>query len=293
MYLVTIPFSRRAPDAPLLATQAAPEPESAPKRRPGALTGFVAGLAMAATGLSLLGPGPFATAQANLPPPGTLASEQPDPLLRNAAAQASRAEAAAQRAVAASERVAALVAEAGPQGDRFLVAALLLRASVASPRPWLREYQAMAALAPPGALPRPLAEVLASHAARGLPSEAELRDRFIALSPQLLARVPRPETLVDRAAAGAFGLLAAAGLAAPAPSGLQDSALAGIAEQLRRGNLAGAVADAGALDDAVQPLLAGWMAQARARLAVEQAVQETLLRALGTARDAIGTGAPA
>jgi hypothetical protein len=53
------------------------------------------------------------------------------------------------------------------------------------------------------------------------------------------------------------------------------------------------VADAGALDDAVQPLLAGWMAQARARLAVEQAVQETLLRALGTARDAIGTGAPA
>jgi hypothetical protein len=298
MHLVTIPFPQRAPAALLAAPQIAPEPEVAPQRRAGPLAGFVAGLAVAAAGLALLAPGPLGTAQADLPRPGLpapdrVAMDQLEPMLRQVAAQANRAEAAAQRAVAASERVASLVAEAGPQGDRFLVAALLLRASVASPRPWLREYQAMAALAPPGALPRPLAEVLASHAARGLPSEAELRDRFIALSPQLLARAPRPETLVDRAAATALGLLAAAGLAAPAPAGLQDSALAGIAEQLRRGNLAGAVADAGALDDAVQPLLAGWMAQARARLAVEQAVQETLLRALGTAREAIGTGAPA
>jgi hypothetical protein len=52
-------------------------------------------------------------------------------------------------------------------------------------------------------------------------------------------------------------------------------------DQLRRGNLAAAVSDAATLDAGLQPLIAGWMAQARARLAVEQAVQETLLRALG------------
>lgn len=262
-------------------------PEAASKRRPGPFAGFAAGLAVAATGLALLGPGPFGAAQANLPPPGVPVpvTEQLDPLLRQVATQANRAEAAAQRAVAATERVAALVAERGPHTERFLVAALLLRASVASPRPWLREYQAMAALAPPGALPRPLAEVLASHAARGLPSEAELRDRFAALAPQLLARAPRLETLLDRASATAHGMLARIGLGAPAPAGLLDDALAGILEQLRRGNIAGAVADAGALDGAVQPLLAGWLAQARARLAVEQAVQETLLRALGAARE--------
>ncbi|MGK7866919.1 hypothetical protein [Falsiroseomonas sp. E2-1-a20] len=290
---MTIPFSRRAPTALLLATQAVPEPESAPRRRPGPLTGFVAGLALAATGLALLGPGPFGAAHANLPPPGLPSTEQLDPLLRNAAAQASRAEAAAQRAVAATERVATLVAERGPPGERFLVAALLLRASIATPRPWLREYQAMAALAPPGALPPSLAEVLASHAARGLPSEAELRERFAALAPQLLARAPRPETMLDRASAMAAGLLANVGLAGPAPAGLLEGAMDGILEHLRRGNLAGAVADAGALDAAVQPLLAGWLAQARARLAVEQAVQETLLRALGPPRDAVAIGGPA
>jgi hypothetical protein len=284
MHLVTIQFFRRTSTAPLPAPS---EAEAAPKRRAGPLAGFVAGLAVAATGMALVGSGIFGTAQANLPPPGTPAPIQDhlDPMLRQVAAQANRAEAAAQRAVAATERVAALVAERGPQGERFLAAALLLRATVASPRPWLREYQAMAALAPPGALPRPLAEVLASHAARGLPSEAELRDRFAALAPQLLARAPRPETLLARAAATTTGLLSSLGLAAPPPAGLQDDALAGIADQLRRGNLAGAVSDAGALDAAVQPLLAGWMAQARARLAVEQAVQETLLRALGAARE--------
>lgn len=283
---MTIQFPRRVPALTIMAPEGIAA-DAPPRRRPGPLAGFVAGLAVAATGLALFGPGPFGSAQANLPPPGTAlpVSDQLDPMLRQLAAQANRAEAAAQRAVAATERVSALVAERGPQGERFLVAALLLRTSVASPRPWLREYQAMATLAPPGALSRPLAEVLASHAARGLPSEAELRDRFSALAPQLLARTPPVQGLLDRASAHALGLLATVGLAAPAPAGLQDGVMAGILEQLRRGNLAGAVADAGALDAGLQPLLAGWLAQARARLAVEQAVQETLLRALGAARE--------
>ena len=138
----------------------------------------------------------------------------------------------------------------------------------------------MAALAPPGALPRPLHEVLASHAARGLPTEAELRERFQALAPQLLARAPNDAGLLARGAGTVRGAAAGLGLVAPAPPGEQEAAIAGILDQLRRGNLAAAAADAAALDEAVQPLLAGWLAQARARLAVEQAVQETLLRAL-------------
>lgn len=183
------------------------------------------------------------------------------------------------------ERVARLEArlarpDAAPRDERFIAAALLLQSAIATPRPWLREYQAMARLAPPGALPAPLAEVLLSHAARGVPSEAELRERYVALQPRLLARAPRPDGLVQqaaltvRAAASGIGLMAA-----PAPTD-HEQAIAGVAQQLRRGNLAAAVADAAALDPALQPLLAGWLAQAGARLAVEQALQETLLRML-------------
>ncbi len=195
------------------------------------------------------------------------------------------AQAAAPPAEALVERVARLEAalahvDSGPRDERFIAAALLLQAAIATPRPWLREYRALARLAPPGALPAPLAEVLLSHAARGLPSEAELRERYAALQPQLLARAPRPDGLVQqatltvRAAASGIGLMSA-----PAPTD-QDQAIAGVAQQLRRGNLAAAVADAAALDPTLQPLLAGWLAQAGARLAVEQALQETLLRML-------------
>jgi hypothetical protein len=138
----------------------------------------------------------------------------------------------------------------------------------------------MADLAPPGALPRPLAEVLGSHAARGLPTEAELRERFAALAPQLVARAPRQEGMVGSTLGLIRGAVASIGLTAPPPPSEAEVAIAGVGHQLRRGNLAGAVADASALDPALQPVLAGWLAQARARLAVEQAVQEVLLRAL-------------
>jgi hypothetical protein len=188
-------------------------------------------------------------------------------------------------AAMAERPAAALAADAASRptadAERFIAAALLLQAAVATPRPWLREYQTMAALAPAGALPRPLAEVLTSHAARGLPTEADLRERFAALAPQLVARAPRGGDMLGRGFTWLRSAAAGIGLASSPPPSDHEQAVAGVAQQLRRGNLAAAVADAASLDATLQPLLAGWLAQARARLAVEQAVQETLLRALG------------
>lgn len=164
--------------------------------------------------------------------------------------------------------------------DRFLAAALYLQAAIASPRPWLREYELMASLAPAGILARPLGEVLASHAGRGVPTEGELRERFTALMPLIVERAPHELDVAQRTAAWMRGNFAAIGLAAPPSQTGTEAALAAIADQLRRGNLAAAAADAATLHDLVQPLLAGWLAQARARLAVEQAIRETLLLAL-------------
>ncbi|WP_439596601.1 hypothetical protein [Falsiroseomonas sp.] len=251
-----------------------------------AAAGLALGLALGASGLLIFWPSALSSAGAASPAVVLAVEDRAaalDTLLRQAnaqiAAHAARAEAAAQQTEAALQRIAALE-ERGPTADRFLAATLLLQSSIATSRPWLREYQAVAALAPPGALSRPLAEVLASHAARGLPTEAELEDRFNALAPNLLARAPQDATLLGQTGQALRGLLSGLGLAAAPEAGLQATAVAGIAAHLRRGNLAGAVADAGAMEGAVQPLLAGWLAQARARLAVEQAVQETLLRNL-------------
>ncbi|NKE44881.1 hypothetical protein HB662_08830 [Roseomonas frigidaquae] len=251
-----------------------------------AVAGLLLGASLTACGLVLLWPSALSSAGSSSPPVVLAVEDRAaalDALLRQANAQlsahAARAEEAARQAEAAAQRLALLEAR-GPTADRFLAAALLLQSSVATPRPWLREYQMMMALAPPGAVPRPLAEVLASHAARGLPSGMELRDRFAMLAPQLLDRAPQEDSLVQRAGLAARGVLSGIGLAAPPQAGLQAAAVAGIAAQLRRGDLAGAVADAGALDPTLQPLLAGWLAQARARMAVEQAVRETLLLAL-------------
>jgi hypothetical protein len=212
---------------------------------------------------------------------GSKAVAAADPL----AARVARLEAALAEAqdIAARRGVpTAPTAQAAPpaQADRFIAAALLLQSAVATPRPWLREYQVMVALAPPGALPAPLAEVLLSHAVRGLPTEAELRERYAVLAPQLAARAPRQGDAFDQTFSAIRGAASAVGLAAAPPPTDQEQAIAGVAQQLRRGNLAAAVADAAALAPVLQPLLSGWLAQARARLAVEQAVQETLLRAL-------------
>jgi len=251
-----------------------------------AAAGLVVGAALTAAALLVLWPSALSSAGSSSPSVVLAVEDRAaalDALLRQANAQlashAARAEEAARQAEASAQRMA-LLESRGPTADRFLAAALLLQSSIASARPWLREYQVMLALAPPGALPRPLAEVLASHAARGLPTEAELRDRFQVLAPQLLERAPSEHSLVLRAGIAARGMLSNVGLVTAPEPALQATAVAGISEHLRRGNLAGAVADAGALDAGLQPLLAGWLAQAQARMAVEQAVQETLLRAL-------------
>jgi len=192
-----------------------------------------------------------------------------------------RLEAALARAVPSNGRGAEGDGLRGAQQDRFILAMLHLQAAVASARPWLREYEVAAGFAPPDALPRPVAEILASHATRGVVGEADLRERFAALAPILITRAPRQGGMMEQAATMMRAALAAIGLAAPPLPSDADTTVNRIQDHLRRGNLAAAVFDAATLDPSLQPLIAGWMAQARARLAVEQAVQETLLRALG------------
>jgi hypothetical protein len=170
--------------------------------------------------------------------------------------------------------------------DRFTLAALNLQAVLLAGRPYQRELQAMRDLAPPGGLPAPLAETLLSHAGRGLATPTDLREGFTALAPLLTARGPDHEGWQDWAMALGRRLLAWIGLAERPPAPPVEATVANIHQLLARGQLAAALADLETLDVTLQPLVAGWRAQARARIAAEQAVQETILRAL--ARDTPG-----
>ncbi len=184
---------------------------------------------------------------------------------------------------AASQASAALasaaLAQARPQ-DRLVPALLNLQMVAATARPWHRELRALLDLDAGRTIPAPVVEVLTSHSLRGVPTEGELHDRFVALIPAIAWRMPAEHGVLDRAQLNMRAALSGIGLIAPPPPGEADAATASIAERLRRGDLAGAVADAAALDKRAEPLLVGWMAQARARLAVEQALRETILTLL-------------
>lgn len=186
---------------------------------------------------------------------------------------------ASETATQAASQASAALAQARPQ-DRLVPALLNLQMVAATARPWHRELRALLDLDAGRHIPPPVVEVLTSHSLRGVPTEGELHDRFVALIPAIAWRMPAEHGVLDRAQLNMRAALSGIGLIAPPPPGEADAATASIAERLRRGDLAGAVADAAALDKRAEPLLVGWMAQARARLAVEQALRETILTLL-------------
>lgn len=186
---------------------------------------------------------------------------------------------ASDTATLAASQASAALAQARPQ-DRLVPALLNLQMVAATARPWHRELRTLLDLDAGQAIPAPVVEVLTSHSLRGVPTEGELHDRFVALTPAIAWRMPAENGVLDRAQLNMRAALSGIGLVAPPPPGEADAATASIAERLRRGDLAGAVADAAALDKRAEPLLVGWMAQARARLAVEQALRETILTLL-------------
>ena len=196
-------------------------------------------------------------------------------------AEVEQATARLEAAIARTESMSreALAASAGRE-ERFILAMLHLQAAVTASRPWVREYQAAVSVAPAGALSVALDEVLVSHAARGLPTEADLRERFAALAPAILVRTPTGASVIDRAVTTVRSTFSAIGMARPPAPSDAEATVQRIQDHLRRGKLAAAVMDAAALDASVQPLIGGWLSQARARLAVEEAIRETLLRAI-------------
>jgi len=164
--------------------------------------------------------------------------------------------------------------------DRFLVAALNLQATLGTNRPFTRELQLLRDTAPEGAVPSVLADALISHAHRGLATMSDLRDGFDRLAPTLVARAPNPESWGSWAFSQVKRLFAWLGLIDKPEPSAAETTVANVARLLAQGQVTAAMADLETLDISVHHLFAGWMAQARARLAAEQALQELILKTI-------------
>lgn len=174
-------------------------------------------------------------------------------------------------------------AQAAWRQAAFVAAALNLQAAVATSRPWQRDYETLASLGGPARIPVALAETLQRHGSQGVPGREDLREYFAELAPYLLLPATRregPKNWMDalwRSAARSVGF------ASNSPTPASGATVTAIREHLRRGNLAAALSEAGALDASQQRFIARWLEQVRARLAVEQAALEILHRAIGAA----------
>lgn len=167
-----------------------------------------------------------------------------------------------------------------PSDERYLVALLHLQDVARSARPWQRELQFVLQLAGPDRLNATLVAVLRSHAAQGVPTRPELRRGFIAAGRAILSETSFETGVIQGLLHGGQSAAAGLGLAPPPPPGRTQSTLNAIGQRLDRGDLAGALHDAALLDSQFQPRIAEWTAEVRARLAVEQAIQELLAQSL-------------
>lgn len=191
--------------------------------------------------------------------------------------------ATAATAAATGEKVAALEAARTEAGDAGRRAALVvgigaLRAAVDRGQPFAAELKAAQALGLPAQ-----AEALQAHAERGLRTTGALAQRFTALSPALMRAAPGPAsegTLLERLTASAQSLVRIRPVGEAAGDDV-PTVIARIEAKLRRGDLAGALADFDRLPEPVRALGADWHAEARARATAETTLRRLSAEAAG------------
>ncbi len=184
-------------------------------------------------------------------------------------------------AVAASRtaetRIAALDAartQATGVGQRaaLVVGIGTLRVAVERGGPFAQELRTAQALG----LSAEAARALASAAERGLPTQAQITQRFAALAPSLAKAAPAgatPGGLLDRIAAGAQNLVRVRPIGEAAGDDV-PTVVSRVEAKLGRSDLAGALADFDRLPEPVRAIGANWATEARARLAADEALRK-------------------
>ena len=155
---------------------------------------------------------------------------------------------------------------AGVKSAAVAIAFANLRAAVSDGRPYAAELDTISTLAPSvGDL-----GVLPAYAETGIPTVPALARSFDAARNNALAAPAAGGSLVDNLLASAQSLVKIRPIDEATTSDGPAAALARAKAALDQGDLAAAVKDVEALDDATRDAFSAWLGQARARLGADQ-----------------------
>ena len=184
-------------------------------------------------------------------------------------------------------------AAAQTEKTAFVLAVGQLEAALDSGGPFASELRSVRRLAEADEDLARILDPLALRADRGVPTRAELNARFdeTALSIAQASAGSGAESWIDRALARLRSLVTVRPVGKDVEGDSADARLARAEARLAEGDLAGAVTELEGLDGAAVEAAAVWLADARARIAAEEAV--TRLQAKALARISPDGSAPA
>ena len=180
--------------------------------------------------------------------------------------------------------------DAATTAQALVLAAGQLRASLSGGQPFQQDLQAVRALNIADAgVTQPL-DAVAPYAAKGIPTRAQLTDRFQPLAGEIVRADIRGEgkSWVDTAV-GKLSTLVTVRQEGGGVVGTTANAIVARAEAaLNEGNLAKAVEELSALQGPAAQTAAPWLADAKARLAADQAARQLNDRAIALMTTAAG-----
>lgn len=180
--------------------------------------------------------------------------------------------------------------DAATAAQALVLAAGQLRSALAAGQPFQQELQSVRAVASGDAQVTQPLEAVAGYAAKGVPTQPQLTDRFTAMASDIVRADNQGEgnDWVEQVT-GKIATLVTVRRAGGDAVGDGASAVVARAEAaLQAGNLGGAVNELAALKGPAAQVAAPWIADAKARLAANEAGQQLTNRAIGLLSQSAG-----
>ncbi|OYD82700.1 hypothetical protein CHT98_19900 [Azospirillum brasilense] len=172
----------------------------------------------------------------------------------------------------------------------LVLAAGQLRSALAAGQPFQQELQAVRAVASGDAQVTQPLEAVAGYAAKGVPTQPQLTDRFSAMASDIVRADNQGEgnDWVEQVTGKIATLVTVRRQGGDAVGDGASAVVARAEAALQAGNLGGAVKELAALKGPAAQVAAPWIADAKARLAANEAGQQLTNRAIGLMSQSAG-----
>lgn len=180
--------------------------------------------------------------------------------------------------------------DAATAAQALVLAAGQLRSALAAGQPFQQELQAVRAVASGDAQVTQPLEAVAGYAAKGVPTQPQLTDRFSAMTSDIVRADNQGEgnDWVEQVTGKIATLVTVRRSGGDAVGDGASAVVARAEAALQAGNLGGAVNELAALKGPAAQVAAPWIADAKARLAANEAGQQLTNRAIGLLSQSAG-----